>query len=67
MTWNLKALSRSRQDRKIAGICGGFGAFTPVPSWIWRAAFLAAVVFYGFGVLTYLILWVCMPIENGAR
>jgi phage shock protein PspC (stress-responsive transcriptional regulator) len=27
------------RDRKIAGVCGGFGEYTPVPAWLWRVAF----------------------------
>lgn len=61
MTWNLKDLRKSQKDKKIAGVCGGFGEFTDVPSWIWRAAFLALLFIWGVGLVTYLILWVCMP------
>jgi hypothetical protein len=41
VSWNLRELRRSNKDKKIAGICGGLGEYTPLPSWLWRAIFLA--------------------------
>lgn len=54
-------LKKSANDRKIAGVCGGFGEYTPIPSWMWRAVFLVSIFICGLGVITYIILWVCMP------
>lgn len=61
-TWeNIKNLRRSSKDKIIAGICGGLGEATPIPSWIWRVIFLASVLMFGFGILPYIILWIAMP------
>jgi phage shock protein PspC (stress-responsive transcriptional regulator)/DNA-binding XRE family transcriptional regulator len=57
----LQQLARSRKDRKIAGICGGLGEHTDVPSWFWRLAFIASVFIYGSGVIAYVLLWIFMP------
>ena len=62
MTQNiLQRLCKSRTDRKIAGICGGLGENTEVPSWFWRVLFLAAIPLFAIGVVLYVLLWVFMP------
>ncbi len=54
-------LKKSEADCKIAGVCGGFGEYTPLPSWMWRVIFLVSLFIGGLGLITYVILWVCMP------
>jgi phage shock protein C len=58
---SLKEIKRSDTDVLIAGICGGLGESTGIPSWIWRIAFVATTIFFGFGFLPYVILWIFMP------
>ena len=36
---SVRNLRKSATDKKIAGVCGGFGEHTPMPSWLWRACF----------------------------
>ena len=61
-TWNnLKRMRKSSTDQMIGGVCGGLGAATPIPSWMWRAAFLFCLLAFGFGLVLYLVLWICMP------
>ena len=57
----VRNLRKSATDKKIAGVCGGFGEFTPMPSWLWRALFLLLVFLWGVGLVAYIILWICMP------
>lgn len=54
-------LKKSAADRKIAGVCGGFGEYTPMPSWMWRVIFLVSIFLGGLGIISYIILWLCMP------
>jgi phage shock protein C len=55
-------LRRSRDDRVIAGICGGLGEFFGINSNWFRAAFLIALIPGGFpGILVYLLLWLIIP------
>jgi phage shock protein PspC (stress-responsive transcriptional regulator) len=54
-------LRKSATDKKIAGVCGGFGEYTPFPSWMWRVAFFLSIFICGFGLLTYIVLWISMP------
>jgi phage shock protein PspC (stress-responsive transcriptional regulator) len=54
-------LKKSAHDSKIAGVCGGFGEYTPLPSWLWRVFFLVSLFVGGLGFIIYLMLWICMP------
>ena len=58
---NVRNLKKSATDKKIAGVCGGLGEHTPVPSWLWRALFLFLIFVGGAGIIAYLVLWICMP------
>ena len=58
---SVRNLRKSAKDKKIAGVCGGFGEHTPVPAWVWRALFLVLVFVWGIGLVTYIVLWICMP------
>ena len=60
-------LKKSAVDKKIAGVCGGFGEYTPLPSWMWRVIFLISLFLGGLGLLSYLILWACMPAASVER
>ena len=62
--WNWRQMRKSSRDCKIAGICGGFGEHTPVPSWLWRVLFLTFFFCGGVGLVAYIILWICMPAAN---
>jgi phage shock protein PspC (stress-responsive transcriptional regulator) len=46
---SVRNLRKSATDKKIAGVCGGFGEHTPMPSWLWRALFLLSVFLWGGG------------------
>ncbi len=60
----LRDLKKSAIDTKLAGICGGFGEYTPVPSWLWRVIFFVSLFVGGLGLITYLVLWLFMPSSN---
>ena len=57
----LRAFRRSARDRWIGGVCGGLGEYTPVPAWCWRLLFCVSVLFAGFGVILYILLWIFAP------
>ena len=54
---------RSRQDRWVAGVCGGIARSSGVASWLWRLLFTLLVVFGGAGLVLYLLLWLFVPEE----
>ena len=64
---SLRDLRKSSTDKKIAGVCGGFGEHTPVPAWLWRALFLGLIFLWGAGLIAYAVLWICMPAADEAR
>ncbi|HET8871626.1 MAG TPA: PspC domain-containing protein [Aquabacterium sp.] len=56
-------LRRSRQDRWLGGICGGLARMTGLESWVWRLVFVLFFLFWGFGLLLYILLWIFVPDE----
>jgi phage shock protein C len=60
----LQQLSKSKQDKKIIGICGGLGEYSNVPSWLWRVLFLFFTFIYGIGLIVYVLLWIFMPVAK---
>lgn len=57
----INALSRSRQERWIAGVCGGLARVSGLAPWLWRVLFTVLVLFGGSGVLIYVLLWIFLP------
>jgi len=57
-------LARSKDDRKIAGVCGGIARALGVSSEKVRLAFVLLVLFCGLSIITYFILWLLMPEEK---
>lgn len=57
-----RLLTRSRDDRWIAGVCGGIADYTGVDVTVVRVVLVAATVLgAGSLVLGYLAAWVLMP------
>ena len=61
-----KRLVRVQKDRKIAGVCAGFGAYFNLDPTMVRLLWILLVLAGGAGVLLYLIAWIIMPLEDGA-
>jgi phage shock protein C len=59
----VRRLKRSSRDKKIAGICGGFGEYFNVDPTLVRVLWILAVLLGGTGLLLYLILWIVMPLD----
>ncbi|KAA1427897.1 PspC domain-containing protein [Nocardioides antri] len=55
-------LVRSRDDKMVAGVCGGFSDFTGIDANLIRI-FLVASTVLGFGspIILYLAAWLLMP------
>jgi phage shock protein PspC (stress-responsive transcriptional regulator) len=60
----INRLRRSREDRWIAGVCGGLARLTGVESWIWRMLFALGLVFGGVTIFVYLVFWIFVPREE---
>lgn len=64
MSENYKRLYRSRDNRMIAGVCGGLGEYFNIDPTLIRLLFVAAVFFgIGGGALAYLIMMILVPEE----
>ncbi len=65
-----KKLYRSRDDRMIAGVCGGLADYFNVDSSLVRLAVLFIFLFQGVGLIAYIIAWLVMseePVKNEYR
>jgi phage shock protein C len=59
--------TRSRSDRIIAGVCGGFAARMRVSTWLVRIVLLiAAFVTAGLATVAYVLLALLLPLEPAA-
>lgn len=58
-----KRLTRSKSDRRIAGVCGGIASYLGVDPTVIRIIFLVALIFGSFGFWAYLIVWIAAPEE----
>ncbi len=56
-----RRLYRSRSDRKIAGVCGGIGAYFGIDPVIPRLLWVLLVLAAGTGLLAYIICWLVIP------
>ncbi|MFH0977981.1 MAG: PspC domain-containing protein [Candidatus Woesearchaeota archaeon] len=58
-----KRMFRSRQDKIIAGVCGGIAEFYDAdPVWI-RLATVLLTLAWGTGLIIYIVLWIVMPLN----
>src|SRR5512144_2568126 len=58
-------LTRSRDDRVVAGVCGGVGRYLGVDPVLFRVLLPVLAVFGGSGIVLYALGWLLIP-EEGA-
>ena len=58
-----KKLYRSRENRAIWGICGGLGKYFGVDPVLIRVIAVLTIIFGGWGLLAYIILYFIIPLE----
>lgn len=58
-----KQLYRSLDDRMVAGVCGGLGAYFNVDPTLVRLAIVFLSLWWGGGILLYLLAWFIIPEE----
>lgn len=64
MSNSSKSLRRSRNNRVIAGVCGGLANFFGISTFWFRLAFLIALIPGGIpGIGLYLLMWLIIPAE----
>jgi phage shock protein C len=58
-----RQLVRSRTNRMIAGVCGGFAEYYGWTPWVVRFIYVVVSILSAAfpGMLVYLLLWILMP------
>ena len=59
-----RRLRRSRDDKVIAGVCGGPGRYLGIDPVLVRIAFVVLALAGGGGVLLYIVGWILIPEES---
>ncbi|HVM20685.1 MAG TPA: PspC domain-containing protein [Egibacteraceae bacterium] len=57
----VRKLTRSEDERLIAGVCGGLAQYFGVDATLMRVLFVVAAVFGGAGLWAYLAIWLIVP------
>ena len=57
-------LTRSRENKMLAGVCAGLATYLDIDPVFVRLAFLVLLFASGIGLPIYLILWIVMPLEG---
>ncbi|MFA0822877.1 MAG: PspC domain-containing protein [Methanomethylovorans sp.] len=58
-----KKLCRSRNERVIAGVCGGIGTYLNVDPTLIRLLWIFLIFLGGGGIPAYFIAWLIIPEE----
>jgi len=58
-----KRLYKSRNDKKISGVCGGIANYFDIDPTIVRIAWVLFSLAYGSGIIAYIIFALVMPEE----
>ncbi|MDD3406960.1 MAG: PspC domain-containing protein [Methanomicrobium sp.] len=60
----MNKLYRSKDDRVIAGVCGGLGKALDTDPNILRILWVLLSLFYFVGVILYILAWAFLPDED---
>ena len=55
---------RTKKDRWLGGFCGGLGKATGLASWIWRLVFVLFTLYFGVGLIIYILGCIFVPEED---
>ena len=64
---NSKQLRRNTNDKMIAGVAAGLADFMDVDVTLVRVIWAITVIFGGFGIIAYLVMWIVVPVEGSDR
>ena len=59
-----RRLLRSRDEKMIAGVCGGLGEYTGIDPVVFRIVLAVAAFAGGAGLAAYVVAWICIPERN---
>lgn len=61
----IKRLCRLHDGGKVAGVCAGLEEYFHVDVSLFRIMFVVSTFFGGFGLVTYIIMWLVVPLKHG--
>ncbi len=56
-----KKLKRDKSDKVLGGVCSGMANYFEIDPVVVRVLAILAFIFYGIGLLVYLVLWIALP------
>src|SRR5699024_10007601 len=56
-----KKLRRDKSDKVLGGVCAGMANYFEIDPAVVRVLAILAFIFYGIGLLVYLVLWIALP------
>jgi phage shock protein C len=59
-----RVVRRSRDERVVAGVCGGIGRYLGIDPVLLRIAFVILALANGLGLIAYVVAWVVIPEER---
>ena len=62
----VKTLTRSKNNRVFAGVCGGLGEYFDIDPILVRLLFVVFFLAGGSSVLAYIVLWIVIPEEKNS-
>ncbi len=62
-----KRVYRSRNEKVIAGVCGGLGEYFGVDPVLIRIVWVLMIICAGTGILAYILAWILIPKEPEMR
>lgn len=57
----MKKLYRSRDNRKVGGVCGGIAEYFGIDATLVRLAAIVLIFIWGAGLLAYIVAWAVIP------
>jgi phage shock protein PspC (stress-responsive transcriptional regulator) len=63
----MKKLYRSRENKIIAGICGGIGKYFNIDPTLVRILWILFLFAGGAGIIAYIIAWIIIPLKSKAK
>ena len=57
----LDQVRRDPENAVIAGVCGAVADYLGTKAFVVRIAWAVAIFWFGFGLIPYIVLWVCIP------
>lgn len=62
-----KRLYRTEEGNKLFGVCGGIAEYFDLDPTVIRVIWAVLTIFYGAGLLAYLICALCMPKKSDLK